>query len=125
MWPRTGIMWAHQEQAYNSHGCAIGNAQTCDSARERAGALRKARSTQTVRQLYIDLKLAISDNDLFKVTRTTEAAGLTVRYPFLDHLLAEFAASIPANVRMKGRRLRSFFKKAYADLLPVEILKKK
>ena len=76
------------------------------------------------RQLYIDLKLSISDNDLFKVTRATEAAGVTVRYPFLDHCLAEYAASVPAKVKMRGRRLRSFFKDAYADLLPMETLSK-
>jgi len=77
------------------------------------------------RQLYIDLKLAISDNDLFKVVRMTEAAGVTVRFPFLDHQLAEFAATIPAHIKMQGRQLRSFFKKAYADLLPLEIRTKK
>jgi len=70
------------------------------------------------RQLYIDLKLAISDNDLFKVTRTTEASGITARFPFLDQRLAEFAATIPAQIKMRGRRLRTFFKKAYRDLLP-------
>jgi asparagine synthase (glutamine-hydrolysing) len=73
------------------------------------------------RQLYIDLKLAISDNDLFKVTRMTEAVGITVRFPFLDQRLAEFAATVPAHIKMRGRELRSFFKKAYADLLPTEI----
>jgi asparagine synthase (glutamine-hydrolysing) len=77
------------------------------------------------RQLYIDLKLAISDNDLFKVTRMTEAAGVTVRFPFLDHLLAELATSIPADVKMRGRKLRSFFKIAYADLLPLQTRTKK
>ena len=73
------------------------------------------------RQLYIDLKLAISDNDLFKVTRTAEMAGVTVRFPFLDHRLAEFAATIPAHVKMRHRQLRSFFKKTYTDLLPSEV----
>jgi asparagine synthase (glutamine-hydrolysing) len=72
------------------------------------------------RQLYVDLKLTISDNDLFKVTRMTEAAGVMVRFPFLDHHLAEFAATIPADLKMPGRELRAFFKRAYADLLPLE-----
>jgi asparagine synthase (glutamine-hydrolysing) len=81
--------------------------------------------TQLDRQLYIDLKLALADNDLLKVTRMTEAAGVLVRFPFLDHRLAEFAATLPAALKMRGRRLRSFFKKAYADLLPREIRTKK
>ena len=70
------------------------------------------------RQLYVDLKHAIADSDLFKVTRMAHAAGVTVRFPFLDHRLAEFAASVPADVKMRGTELRSFFKKAYADFLP-------
>lgn len=82
--------------------------------------LRAPARSELDKQLYIDLKVAISDNDLFKVTRMTEAAGVTVRFPFLDHQLAEFAAAIPAEVKMRGRTLRSFFKKAYADLLPLE-----
>jgi asparagine synthase (glutamine-hydrolysing) len=77
------------------------------------------------RQLYIDLKLAITDNDLFKVTRMTEAAGVAVRFPFLDHRLAEFAATVPAALKMRGRKLRCFFKSAYTDLLPVETRTKK
>jgi asparagine synthase (glutamine-hydrolysing) len=85
---------------------------------------RAQAKTELDRQLYIDLQLAISDNDLFKVSRMTEVAGVTVRYPFLDHRLAEFAASVPANIKMRGRRLRTFFKRAYSDFLPTETINK-
>jgi|CXWL01.1.fsa_nt_gi asparagine synthase (glutamine-hydrolysing) len=81
-------------------------------------------NTELDRQMYIDLKLAIADNDLLKVTRMAEQAGTIVRFPFLDHHLAEFSANIPADVRMKGRALRSFFKEAYADILPQATLTK-
>jgi asparagine synthase (glutamine-hydrolysing) len=77
--------------------------------------------TELDRQLYVDLKMAISDNDLFKVTKMTEAAGITVRFPYLDHVLAEFAASISAGIKMRGRELRTFFKNAYSDLLPAQV----
>jgi len=80
--------------------------------------------TELDRQLFLDLHLAISDNDLFKVTRMSEAAGVTVRFPFLDQHLAEFAMTVPARVKMRGRKLRTFFKRAYADLLPVEVREK-
>lgn len=73
------------------------------------------------RQLYLDLRQTITDNDLLKVTRMTEAAGVAVRYPFLDHQVAEFAALVPARVKMRGRQLRSFFKRAYTDVLPLAI----
>ena len=81
-------------------------------------------TTELDRQLYIDLKMAISDNDLIKVTTMTQAAGVNVRFPFLDRTLMEFSAKIPADIKMKGMQLRSFFKWAYSDLLPKEILKK-
>jgi asparagine synthase (glutamine-hydrolysing) len=38
--------------------------------------------------------------------------------------LSEFAASVPAAIKMRGRRLRSFFKQAYAELLPVAVRSK-
>lgn len=81
-------------------------------------------SSELDRQLYLDLKLAISDNDLFKVTRMTQSAGVAVRFPFLDHRLAEFAATVPADIKMKGRELRTFFKYAYSDLLPEAVRNK-
>ncbi len=77
--------------------------------------------TELDRQLYLDLHVTISDNDLFKVTRMTEAAGVTARFPFLDRGLAEFAMTVPASVKMRGRELRTFFKNAYSDLLPAEV----
>ena len=82
-------------------------------------------NTELDRQLYVDLKMAISDNDLIKVTGMTAAAGVNARFPFLDRSVMEFAATIPASLKMNGRQLRSFFKWAYADLLPKDILKKK
>lgn len=76
------------------------------------------------RQLYIDLMWTICDNDLFKVTRMTDAAGVRARFPLLDHRLAEFAARVPADIKMPGRKLRAFFKDAFAELLPIEVRSK-
>ncbi len=81
-------------------------------------------TTSLDRQLYLDLKLAIGDNDLYKVNRMTERAGVAVRYPFLDGGLAEAAARVPAALKMRGRKLRVFFKRAYRDLLPPEVTAK-
>lgn len=98
-----------------------------DPFEAQASRYRDAPATAELdRQLYVDLRLLIVDSDLFKVTRTAEAAGIAVRFPFLDRPLAEFAATIPAGLKMRGLELRSFFKEAYADLLPEETrLKKK
>ena len=77
------------------------------------------------RLLYVDLKLAISDNDLFKVNRMAESCGIQVRYPYLDKEVAAASARIPAKLKLKGCEKRYIFKKAFEDLLPREILKKK
>ena len=76
------------------------------------------------RHLYVDLKLTISDNDLVKVVRATETAGVAVRFPFLDMRVADFAGTVPARIRMRGTRLRSFFKRAYTGFLPPETIAK-
>lgn len=77
------------------------------------------------RLLYLDLKLAITDNDLRKVTRMGELAGVRVRYPMLDRRLVEHSGSIPADLKLKRFRERYVFKKAFRHLLPAETLGKK
>jgi asparagine synthase (glutamine-hydrolysing) len=77
------------------------------------------------RLLYVDLKLAVADNDLFKVNRMAEVHGIQVRYPFLDPHVGITSGAIPANFKVKGWSKRYIFKKAFENLLPGEILTKK
>lgn len=77
------------------------------------------------RLLYVDLKLAVSDNDLFKVNRMAETQGIEVRYPYLDPHVGMVSGRIPAALKIKGWSKRYIFKKAVADLLPKKILTKK
>ncbi len=76
------------------------------------------------RMLHMDMKFTLADNDLRKVSRMCEAAGVEVRYPLLDERLVEFTGQIPASYKVKGHRLRWFFKQAMKDLLPQEIINK-
>lgn len=77
------------------------------------------------RLLYLDVKLAVGDNDLFKVNRTAESLGIRVSYPFLDQGVASIAGRVPAYLKVKGFKKRYIFKRAFQKLLPEEILKKK
>ena len=77
------------------------------------------------RLMYIDLQMAIADNDLTKVNRAARAAGVAVVYPFLDAGLVDFTGRIPAAWKVRGLRKRYLFKRAMADVLPLEIRKKK
>jgi asparagine synthase (glutamine-hydrolysing) len=77
------------------------------------------------RLLYLDLKLAVSDNDLFKVNRMAEINGIEVRYPYLDPQVGIFSGTIPAGLKVKGWTKRYIFKRAFENFLPDEILRKK
>lgn len=76
------------------------------------------------RMLHLDWKQTLADNDLRKVCRMTELAGVEVRYPLLDERMVNFAAKLPPSYKVKGYRLRWFFKEALKDFLPHEILTK-
>lgn len=77
------------------------------------------------RLLYVDLKLAIADNDLFKVNRMAEVHGIQVFYPYLDPQVGTASGKIPAALKIKGWSKRYIFKKAFEKFLPDEILRKK
>ena len=76
------------------------------------------------RMLHLDLKFTLADNDLRKVSRMCEAAGIEVRYPLLDEALVEFSGQLPAHYKVKGNKTRLFFKQALKDFLPGEIITK-
>jgi asparagine synthase (glutamine-hydrolysing) len=77
------------------------------------------------RLLYVDLKMAVADNDLFKVNRTAERFGIQIRYPYLDPIVGTVSGRIPADLKVKGWSKRYIFKMAFANFLPAEILTKK
>ncbi|OYV76590.1 MAG: asparagine synthase [Chromatiales bacterium 21-64-14] len=86
---------------------------------------RNAHASNTInRLLALDLKQTLADNDLPKVTRMCELAGVEAAFPLLGEGLIEFSARLPARMKVRGTRLRYFFKKALADFLPPEILTK-
>ena len=77
------------------------------------------------RMMHLDLKQALADADLKKVTGMCELAGMDVQFPFLDDDLVDFCATIPPELHLKDGRLRDFFKSAFSDFLPPEVIAKK
>ena len=77
------------------------------------------------RLLYVDVKITLGDSDLPKVTQMSELAGIQTRFPFLDRLVAEFSGSVPPRLKVKGWKKRHLFKRAFRNLLPPEVIKKK
>lgn len=76
------------------------------------------------RMMHLDLKFTLADNDLRKVNTMTEAAGIEVKYPLLDDRMVAFANQLPVDYKVRGQKLRWFFKEALADLLPEKIIHK-
>ena len=69
-----------------------------------------------------DFKTYLLDDLLVKMDIATMSNSLEGRSPFLDHKLLEFAASVPSDVKIKGRRLKYILKKSLRGKLPDEIL---
>ncbi len=53
--------------------------------------------------------------------RMSMAHGLESRVPFLDHPLIEFLATVPADLKFEGGRMKHLLKLSYADVLPPSI----
>jgi len=76
------------------------------------------------RLMHLDLKFTLADNDLRKVGTMTEAAGIEAHYPLLDDRMVAFANHLPVEYKVRGQKLRWFFKEALNDLLPEKIINK-
>ena len=76
-------------------------------------------------QLAYDWRYTLAESDLPKVRGATQMAGVGVGYPLLDDRLLAFSCRLPDAYKLKGLRLRWFFKEALRGLLPAEIITKK
>ncbi len=74
------------------------------------------------RALFADLKLYLPGDLLTLTDRMSMAHALEVRVPFLDHVLLEYAATIPPELKLRGSERKHILKRAVADLLPPSVL---
>ena len=77
------------------------------------------------RTLAHEWKYILADNDLPKVMETASLAGVDVAFPLLDDRLLDFSLGLPPDQKVRGRKLRYFFKEALRGFLPDEIIAKK
>lgn len=71
---------------------------------------------------HIDLKIYLPDDILVKADRMSMANSLEARVPFLDHRVVEYAASLPAGLKLRGLRKKYILKRAMSRDLPAKIL---
>jgi asparagine synthase (glutamine-hydrolysing) len=77
------------------------------------------------RELAFDWRYTLAENDVPKVRDTAALAGVQVGFPLLDQELLEFSLRLPPDYKLRGLRLRWFFKEALRGFLPDEIIAKK
>ncbi len=93
--------------------------------RELEATYARGRTDSLVKKmLFLDHKITLADNDLRKVNRMCELAGVGVCYPLLQDGMFEFAATVPSDMLLRGFELRSFFRRAMGDFLAPETLRK-
>ena len=77
------------------------------------------------KMLAYDWRYTLAENDLPKVIGSARLAQVSVGFPLLDDRLLEFSLKLPTSYKLKGFKLRWFFKEALRGFLPDEILTKK
>jgi asparagine synthase (glutamine-hydrolysing) len=77
------------------------------------------------KMLYADSMIRLPDHSVMILDRTTMAHGLEARAPFMDHQLAEFVATLPPSLKIKGRTRRYIQTRIAERYLPPEVLHRK
>jgi asparagine synthase (glutamine-hydrolysing) len=75
--------------------------------------------------VWFDQKYFLADDILNKADRMSMAHSLEVRPPFLDHRIVEFAASLPASLKVRGSRQKILLKELMRDKLPASVLRRR
>ncbi|HEU4365705.1 MAG TPA: asparagine synthase (glutamine-hydrolyzing) [Candidatus Krumholzibacteria bacterium] len=94
-----------------------------DPARIASPFLSAVRAADALsRRQYLDTHTYLSGDILTKVDRASMMVSLEARAPLLDHVLAEFAATIPVELRMKGMTTKYILKRVAERLMPAELV---
>ena len=75
--------------------------------------------------LYTDIKSYLPGDILVKVDRMSMANSLETRAPILDYRVVEYAATIPASLKLKDKESKYILKKTMEQLLTQETLYRK
>jgi asparagine synthase (glutamine-hydrolysing) len=74
------------------------------------------------RLLYVDLKTFLPCLNLTTTDKTSMAANLEVRVPFLNREMIEMAARMPARLKLRGLKRKYVLKRALEGVLPRDVV---
>ena len=77
------------------------------------------------RLLYVDLKTFLPCLNLITTDKTSMAANLEVRVPFLNREMIEMAARMPPHLKLRGFKRKYILKRALERMLPREVVWRK
>jgi asparagine synthase (glutamine-hydrolysing) len=104
-----------EQLAEAGHGGARALAEALEGIDMRWHPLSRAQFIES--RIFLSQYLLSSQGD-----RVAMAHAVEGRFPFLDHRVVEFAASIPPDLRLRGLTEKYILRKAVADLVPDEVL---
>ena len=76
------------------------------------------------RMLLADSVVRLPNHSVMILDRMSMAHGLEARSPFLDHKLAEFAATLPVQLKIRGRSRRWLQMRLAERYIPPEVLRR-
>jgi len=75
--------------------------------------------------LYVDLKTFLPCLNLITTDKTSMAANLEVRVPFLNRKMIEFTARMPPDLKLRGFKRKYILKRALEKVLPHDVVWRK
>ena len=97
-----------------------------DAYRHHRNYFEKCRRASPLnRLLYVDFKTFMPALNLDTTDKTSMAANLEARVPFLNHELVTLAERLPTNLKIKGLKRKYILKRAAEKLLPKRIVWRK
>ncbi|MBN8508016.1 MAG: asparagine synthase [Burkholderiales bacterium] len=115
--------------------CGVGNifmpdflaqVDEADALRQQQAVWQQVQGASALNgMLAYDWRYTLAEADLPKVRGGTSLAGVAVGFPFLDQALVDFSLALPTAYKLKGLKLRWFFKEALRGFLPEDIITKR
>jgi asparagine synthase (glutamine-hydrolysing) len=102
---------------------SVNHGDTCSRFTAYFESCREADSTW--QEQFADIKTYLADDILVKVDRMSMANSLEARTPYLDYRVAEFAAGLPADFKLRGLQTKYLLKRCMGAKLPPSVLKRK